>query len=335
MKITPLYKNRLITLPAEAVLKKLPTANKDELAVLIAVMAEQEFDVADICTRLDMTENAFRRALETWIDEKVIACDETAGGKRSAAKKYDVRKEEKKSDKTSEDKAQKPKEKNIVIHSVLPNYTTDEISEIIESRKECFELVNSCQQIMGKIFNATETSIIIGLMDHLSLSDEYILLLCTHAVQMQKKSIRYIEQLAINFYDNDVVTYEALEEELKLIEDRVPFEAYVRELFGIGKRALIPKEKEFIKKWHDRYKFSKEMVNAAYEITVSNTEKPSLKYANAILDNWFAAGYTNINEVQAAEAERAKKRESDPQSSSFSTDDFYEAALLRSYKENK
>ena len=45
MKITPLYKNKLITLPAETVLRKLPTANKDELAVLIAVMAEQEFDV--------------------------------------------------------------------------------------------------------------------------------------------------------------------------------------------------------------------------------------------------------------------------------------------------
>ena len=334
MKITPLYKNRLITLPAEAVLKKLPTANKDELAVLIAVMAEQKFDIADICARLDMTENAFRRALEVWVNEKVLSCDGIALEKSAPSKKYEVKKDSSKNDQTSSNKPKISHDKNIVIHS-LPNYTTDEISEIIESRKECFELVNACQQIMGKIFNAAETSTIIGLMDHLSLSGEYILLLCTHAVQMQKKSIRYIEQLAITFYDNDVITYSALEEELKLIEDRVPFESYVRELFGIGKRALIPKEKEFIKKWHDQYKFSKEMVNAAYEITVSNTDKPNLKYANAILDNWFAAGYTTIEEVQAAENERAKKRENAPQASSFSTDDFYEAALLRSYKENK
>ena len=39
--------------------------------------------------------------------------------------------------------------------------------------------------------------------------------------------------------------------------------------------------------------------------------------------------------IKAAEAERQKKREGDTQQSSFSTDDFYEAALLRSYKENK
>ena len=42
-----------------------------------------------------------------------------------------------------------------------------------------------------------------------------------------------------------------------------------------------------------------------------------------------------IDDIKAAEAERQKKREGDTQQSSFSTDDFYEAALLRSYKENK
>lgn len=51
MKITPIYKNRLITLPAETVLQKLSTATKEELAVLIAVIAEPEFDVKEICQR--------------------------------------------------------------------------------------------------------------------------------------------------------------------------------------------------------------------------------------------------------------------------------------------
>ena len=77
----------------------------------------------------------------------------------------------------------------------------------------------------------------------------------------------------------------------------------MRELFGIGKRALIPKEKEFIVKWHDNYKFSRDIVREAYERTVGQTDKPSLNYANAILDNWFAAGYTTIDDIKAAEAE--------------------------------
>ena len=73
MKITPIYKNRLITLPAETVLQKLSTATKEELAVLIAVIAEPEFDVKEICQKLDISttekrsprQNLYRRVSQT------------------------------------------------------------------------------------------------------------------------------------------------------------------------------------------------------------------------------------------------------------------------------
>ncbi len=319
MKITPIYKNKLITLPAEAVLQKLSTVTKEELSVLISVINEPQFDVADMCVKLDMTENTFKRSLETWIKAGIVVTDD----------------EKSDSNKKSEKSGSKKTERVITIHSSLPSYTSDEMSDIIEKRSDTYELINSCQQVLGKVFNAQETAIIIGLTDHLSLSDEYILLLCTHAKQLEKPSVRYIEQLAIHFYDNNVVTYEALDNELKLIEERVPFEAYVRELFGLGKRALVPKEKEFIIKWHDKYNFSQDIIKAAYERTVTQTEKPSLKYANAILDNWFTAGYTTVDDIEAAEAERQKKKDASSQQSSFSTSDFYEAALLRSYNDKK
>ncbi len=324
MKITPIYKNRLITLPAEAVLQKLSTATKEELSVLIAVIAKPEFETSEICKELDMTENAFRRAIDSWTEAGAIMAESIPANKvTKKAKQPEKKLTAKRSDHST------------TLHSALPGYTSDEMSEIIEKKKGTFELINTCQQILGKVFNAQETAIIIGLTDHLALSDEYILLLCTHAVQMHKASVRYIEQLALHFFDSNVITYEALEDELKLIEERVPFEAFVRDLFGIGKRALISKEKEIIITWHDKYKFSNDIIKAAYERTVAQTDKPSLNYANAILDNWFVAGYTIISEIEAAEAERQKKREGSVRESSFSTDDFYEAALLRSYKDNK
>ncbi len=323
MKITPIYKHHIISLPSESVLDNIATATRDELAVLIAVMAENggEFELAEMCARLDMTENAFKRALERWSD--AMTTDNEAS---SSEKKADI---------TVKPIIEHQKSKNISPHSSLPNYSNDEISTLIETKREYFELVNSCQQILGKIFNAHDTSIVIGLIDHLALSSEYILLLCTHAVQVGKKSLRYIEQLAISLYDNDIITYSALEEELKHIEERASVETFVRKLFGIGRRTLIPKEKEFIKTWNDKYKFSREMICAAYEITVSKTGEPSIKYANAILENWFTSGLKTPADVEAAEAERAKKRDGDTkQASSFTTDGFYEAALLRAYGDN-
>ena len=61
MKITPIYKNKILSLPEEIVREKLPSASKDELKVLLAVFLDQEFELSEIASNLDMTENAFKR----------------------------------------------------------------------------------------------------------------------------------------------------------------------------------------------------------------------------------------------------------------------------------
>ena len=86
-----------------------------------------------------------------------------------------------------------------------------------------------------------------------------------------------------------------------------------------------------IKSWSEKFSFSRDMIKAAYEISVSRTNEPNMKYANGILENWYAAGYKTPEDVAAAEADRTKNKDN-IQTSSFVTDDFYEAALKRSYE---
>lgn len=314
MKIVPIYKNKVIALPAELISEKLSTATKEELQVLLAVYAEPEFEAADMASRLEMTVNVFTRALESWRECGALMIDGDASAKKAKpAEAEDVQQIRKKA-----------------IASTVARYTSNELAAVVETREGCTELLDSCQQILGKIFNAAETSVIIGLMEQMSLSHEYILRLCMHAAEMQKKSVRYVEKMAIDLYDRDITTYPALEEELLKVRDRVSLEKFVRDLFGTGKRALIKKEKDFITAWSEKFGFSREMIQKAYEITVSKTNESSMSYANAILENWYAAGYKTVEEVEAAEQERSKNAV--PAGSSFSTDSFFEAALKRSYE---
>ena len=321
MKIIPIYKNKIISLPFETVSDKLSTASKDELKVLLAVFSEQDFDVTELASKLDMTENAFRRALKSWIEAGAIceACSNSA----IHSKNPDCPEQSQ--------TAVKKTVSRVEIHTTLPHYTSEEIASAVERSTGCSELLDSCQQILGKMFNISETAIIIGMIEHLSLPHEYIVLLCSHASAIGKKSVRYIEKLALDFYDRDIITYSALEEELKKLEARASLEYYVRDLFGFGKRALITKEKEMIKSWAEKFSFSRDMIKAAYEISVSRTSEPNMKYANGILENWYAAGYKTPEDVAAADVERNKNKDS-IQTSSFVTDDFYEAALKRSYE---
>ena len=67
------------------------------------------------------------------------------------------------------------------------------------------------------------------------------------------------------------------------------------------------------------------------EITVSATSKPSIHYANAILEKWFAEGIKNIDDVNSMLEAREQEKVTDGKS--FDVDDFFAAALKRSYSE--
>ena len=225
--------------------------------------------------------------------------------------------------------------KKLLTSPTLPHYSSDDIATVMERTQGSSELLDSCQQTLGKVFNTTETAIIIGLVDYLSLTPDYILLLCSHAAHIDKKSVRYVERMALELFDRDIITYAALEEELSAIDQRASMEYFIRDLFAIGKRALIKKERDFIANWVDKYGYDRDMIRAAYEITIEKTKDPNMNYANAVIENWYAAGFKTVEEVEAAEAQRASNRQKDvPSGTSFATDSFFEAALQRSYGED-
>ena len=52
---------------------------------------------------------------------------------------------------------------------------------------------------------------------------------------------------------------------------------------------------------------------------------------NKVLQNWYNSGYKTLDEVDNALAEYRRTHENGTTESSFDTDEFFEAALRRSY----
>ena len=94
---------------------------------------------------------------------------------------------------------------------------------------------------------------------------------------------------------------------------------------------MTSKEQKQVETWISTYHYDLEVIEQAYEITVTATNKPSIHYANAILEKWFAEGIKNMDDVKALLAAREQEKSTD--SSSFNVDDFFAAALKRSYSE--
>ena len=114
-------------------------------------------------------------------------------------------------------------------------------------------------------------------------------------------------------------------------EEKAQIETKIKNIFGLGSRKLTSKEQKQVNAWVAIYNYDIDVIEKAYEITVTATNKPSIHYANAILEKWFAEGIKNVDDVNALLASREKEKVTD--NSSFDFDELFAAALKRSYSE--
>ena len=312
------YGERVAVLPA-AITAHLHKASKKDLAILLTLAAEPvaqvDLDAAKsvIAARGEYTAAEIDAALAFWRGTGVVSVDE---GKESAPAVV------------AQAAPAAPAVPQVIAEKGLPTYNTEELSSILARRKELSQLIDDCQQAFGKIFNTNEIGIIAGLADYLGLDGEYILLLLTHCRNMEKKSLRYVEKMAISLHDEGVHDARDLEERLQNIEMMAKATGRVRAIFGITARALTSKEKTMLEAWICKMKYDEAMLTRAYELTVDAIGKPSMPYANKILERWFADGYKTVEDVEKALAEYKSKKNG---GSSFDVDEFFEAALRRTY----
>ena len=299
-------------------------AKKFDLKVLLLIASSEKYRegkyVLELANELGSTEAEIENALAFWNGAGIISIGD--------AEQIQARN---KTAKTEESPiAPTPRRAK---ESELPTYTTAELNALLEKNNAVVGLIDECQAILGKMFTASDIKVIMGLSDYLGLDNDYILVLMHFCARREVKSMRYIEKLAISCLDEGFTEASALETELYAREERESIEGKIKNVFGLGSRKLTTKEKKQVDAWINEYKFDLEVIEKAYEITVSATSKPSIHYANAILEKWNAEGIKTPSDVEALMQKREEQKAEE--GSSFDVDDFFDAALKRSYSDTK
>lgn len=225
----------------------------------------------------------------------------------------------------------------------LPTYTSSELAALLESREALRVLIDETQRTLGKVFNISEVNILVGMVDYLGMSTECILLLFAHCKRIGKTGLRAIEKYAYSLVDRDIITAEAIEEEIRTVEALHTFEGEVRALFGWKSRSLTTKENKMLRAWVS-FGYGIDVVHRAYELTVDAKGEAVLPYTNSILERWNAEGLKNLQEIDRSIADQQAKKDGKTSKkangkpapgNSFDTDDFLKAALRRSFAEKK
>ena len=222
-----------------------------------------------------------------------------------------------------------------------PVYKSDEIADLLERKPSVREMIDEAQRIVGKIFNTSDLNILIAMNDQLGLSPEAILAILAHSKRIGKTAMRTVERYAYSLVDAGITEPEALEEEFRTVEEMRGFEGEVRKMFGLKSRALTAKESKMLRAWAS-YGYDAEIIRLAYDLTIEGAKEPSLAYANAIIERWHGEGLSDKAQIDAViEASkdkkngvtRPKKDWTPTLGNSFDADDFFSAALERSFRE--
>ena len=258
MKIQLNYGTAVATVPASA-LAVMDRATKNDLRVLLTLSADSTIltggslgeIVGRLATRVGCTPAQIETSLSFWRGAAVLNVledeEDTPAPSVVEAKPNDPdpvptpalapRTEE---EGKTEPHARKPRGEDR-----LPHYTTAELGDLLEARKEVSDCLVECQRIWGKVFNTHDTNVMLGFSDYLGLEWDYILTLLAFCVREQdkrgiKRSLRYVENLAFSFYDEGVTDLPSLQEKIRRLEQTAEVEGSLRRMFD----RFLPKSQE-------------------------------------------------------------------------------------------
>ncbi len=323
MKIKLNFNENIINVPAEEVLADLGSMSGDELRVLLYVCAEPGF-------RAD-TESGRAYAIKTldmqWAEIEHALSSLTARGIiKSGIEGAEIE--------------SKPKKIKASVKADSPPYSKAEASDIIERSTDLHRIINAdVPRITGHAVNSNEAMIIVSLYDYLRLSAESIVKIVEFCREKEKDkskdgvSFRVVERTAYSLFDDNITTPDEIDAFIARERVKNSVTEKIREVFGIGQRALIAKEKNLINAWVDTYGYGMDMIERAYEATIKAINKPSLDYAGSILKRWFEEGIKTPDQIEENDKQKPKQKTEKPKKTaeSFDADEFMEAAMKRSY----
>lgn len=185
-------------------------------------------------------------------------------------------------------------------------YSAEKLSEL-NSDENFSMLLYVIESYLSRPLSIKETNAIVYFYDSLGFSIELIDYLFEYCVEHNKKSINYIEKVALAWADKGIHTITEAKEEVSNHSDSV---YQIMKAFGISNRDPGQQERAMISKWADTYCFDTDIIIEACNRTIKAIHQPSFEYADTILSNWKNSNVSTMADVKKADAAYAASNNS-------------------------
>lgn len=150
------------------------------------------------------------------------------------------------------------------------------------------------ETFLGRPLTATELNSFCYIDTALNFSSDLLEFLIEYCVSRDKKSVRYMESVAINWYQQGIDTVEKAKSQTNAYQNHT---FSIMKAFGLGNRNPGRKELDYMKSWHNMG-FDFPIIEEAINRTLLTTHQSSFPYANSILESWKKAGVRTMEEIK-------------------------------------
>ncbi len=171
----------------------------------------------------------------------------------------------------------------------------------IESNAGFSELHYLLETYLGRPISQTEIKTLAYIYDDLHFSTELLEYLIEHCIMIGKKSLRYMEKIAIDWYSRGIKTVDAAKDSTR---DYNALYSSVLNALGIYRRMATNDEIELINTWHQQYGFdSSIIVEACRHAIRQKPQDANFNYVNGILERWHNENVHTLADINRLDQE--------------------------------
>ena len=167
-------------------------------------------------------------------------------------------------------------------------------------------LLYQTETYFGKPLTQTDVQKLLYIFEELKFSPELLEYLVEYCVSIGKKSCRYIEAVAIEWYKNGISTVEDAKVASK--NYNTIYMSVLKQL-GIPNRVPTPDETRFIDTWYNTYSFNKNIIiEACRRAILNNPQSANFNYVNGILESWYKQNVHTLSDIQKLDEQWAASK---------------------------
>lgn len=178
----------------------------------------------------------------------------------------------------------------------------------IKESESIRSLFQEAEAALG-ILSPAMTSVLLASCDDYGLPVEVVVMLLHYAKEVGKTSTAYIDSVARDWAASGVFTLEAAEAKLQELSEKRLAWSKVSSAAGLQKRSPSKKEEDAAYRWVYEWKFSPDMLSAAYEECVDHTGKFSTAYMNKVLGGWHEKGIRSRTDLEQSKQQREQQKQ--------------------------